>query len=157
MLTMMALVLLGDPAASDYPKVVHKNGQVCIQALVDGKVEETCRAENTEYRAPVAPPSDAPLATRSPRASDFVPGFLENHRAETKRNWALAFKVTTASALCSALVLTALALVALGTNVAHAADGDLAGAGASLVLAGASALIAVAFDSSAQDELTGAP
>jgi hypothetical protein len=157
MLTMIALVLLGDPAATDYPKVVHKNGQVCIEALVDNKVEESCRAENSEYRAPVAPSGDAPLAMRSPRTPDFVPGYLENHRAEAKRNWALAFKVTTASALCSALVLTALAAVALGTNVPHAADGDLAGAGAALVLAGASALVAVAFDNAAADELTGAP
>lgn len=63
---LVTLAVLASPAlADDYPKVVHRDGQVCVQSLdAAGAVVEQCRREGAaEYSAPaqLTPPDAPPL------------------------------------------------------------------------------------------------
>jgi hypothetical protein len=149
------LVVLSQAAApaSEYPKVVRKNGQICVQVLnPKGAVEESCRAEGSDVRTPLPSQETTPVEPRRmPResvarptpsltpSSPPTPSAL--YWADTKKNWALAFKIGAVGALMSTLVAAFAALVVSSSNLPHAADPYLATSG----VAGGGALLFTVF------------
>lgn len=150
LLVTLAVVLC---QASEYPKVVRRDGQVCVQQLNDkGAVEESCRAEGSDVRSPLPSAGSTPLDARpvpSPSLSKGptappTPGAL--YWAGAKQNWALAFKIGAVAAISSTLISSIGALIAGSSGVPHAGDTYLGAA----AISGAGALlftvVAVLFD-----------
>src|SRR4051794_29778398 len=89
-------VLLAD-TASEYPKVLHRGNQICVQVLnAAGAVEESCRAEGSEERTQLPSAAaadhafDAPVRkTKARLAPTEPPSITAMYWADTKKNWAL--------------------------------------------------------------------
>lgn len=162
MLVALALVVFSQ--ASDYPKVIRKDGQVCVQTLGSGgKVEESCRSDSTEYKPPAAAvreplSADSPVAVRrlprpEPSSSRGAPSPSAMFWATSKQHWALACKIGAISALTSALVAIVGAVVVGGSGVPRAAEPYLATAGVAGAFTVLFAVAAVMFDRSGHAEL----
>jgi hypothetical protein len=157
LLPLLAALVLGQ--SSEYPKVIRKNGQVCVQNLSPtGTVDESCRPEASgDYKAPLpsggTPSSDRPYSLKAkllPRELP-TPTPAAMHWAEVKRNWALAFKFSVVTTL--GVTLVSLLQAAIVSSVPHASDPYLVTMGVSAGVCGLSTLAAVFLDASAYEEL----
>jgi hypothetical protein len=154
---MILLIGLLLAQGGEYPKVVHKNGQTCVQTLnAAGAVEESCRAGEGEYKVPAGGARTADAD--EPRPSRVRPApppteAMTMHWVEAKRNWALAFKIGAVGGYAAMLVSLLGAAVAGGSNLEHAADPYLVNFGVSAALGLGFTLLAVLFDFRAYDEL----
>ena len=147
---MLMVVVCAQAGGADYPKVVRRDGQVCVQNLnAKGVVEESCRAEGSDARTPLPSAGSTfelrPVPTPSSRVTGPpTPSAL--FWADAKKNWALAFKFGAVGAISATLVSTVGALVASSSGVPHAADAYLGTAAISGTGALLFTIVAVLFD-----------
>jgi hypothetical protein len=170
---MLALVLAVLAQTGDYPRVVHKGDQTCVESLdLKGKVVSECRSGSGDYRPATGrePSTDAKeparssqslpdpvvsapsLRMRTPGTSYYSPEVAALlHSAQTKYYWGLGFKIAAAPLMLYSLVGLISLAAQSGQGGLNAPSTGGALAGNLVILAGAAlcVIIGVLVDNSA--------